>query len=86
MNPLTAQQIATILGASVTAGDPSALVSAGVSTDTRGLLAGALFFALRGEKFDGDTFSVSALEKGASVVVVVSELSFEPIPQVRPRR
>lgn len=70
MKPLTAQQIATILGASVTAGDPSALVSAGVSTDTRTLLPGALFFALRGENFDGDAFAVAALEKGAAVVVV----------------
>lgn len=70
MNPLTAQQIATILGASVTAGDPSVLVTAGVSTDTRTLLPGSLFFALRGENFDGDAFAVPALEKGAAAVIV----------------
>ncbi len=70
MKPLTAQQIAEISGTSVAAGNPHALVDNGVSTDTRTLLPGALFFALRGENFDGDAFAITAIEKGASVVVV----------------
>ena len=70
MKPLTAQQIAEILGASVTAGCPDALASGGVSTDTRTLPHGSVFFALRGENFDGDAFAKGALEKGAAVVVV----------------
>ena len=37
MKPLTAQQIADILGTQVAAGRPDALVSGGVSTDTRKL-------------------------------------------------
>lgn len=70
MKPLTARQIAEILGTSVAAGSPDALASGGVSTDTRTLQPGAVFFALRGENFDGDAFAKGALEKGAAVVVV----------------
>jgi UDP-N-acetylmuramoyl-tripeptide--D-alanyl-D-alanine ligase len=69
MKPLTARQIAEILGTQVSAGDPDALADGGVSTDTRTLAASAIFFALRGENFDGDSFAASALEKGAAVVV-----------------
>lgn len=70
MKPLTAKQIAEILGTEVFAGNPNALADGGVSTDTRTLSVGAVFFALRGENFDGDAFANGALEKGASVAVV----------------
>ncbi|RPJ35622.1 MAG: UDP-N-acetylmuramoyl-tripeptide--D-alanyl-D-alanine ligase [Verrucomicrobiaceae bacterium] len=70
MNPLTAQQIAEILGTQVAAGNPGVLASGGVSTDTRTLSGGAVFFALRGGNFDGDAFAKAALEKGAAVAVV----------------
>ena len=70
MNPLSAQRIAEILGSVVAAGSPEALAHGGVSTDTRTLPAGALFFALRGENFDGDAFAAAALRGGATVVVV----------------
>jgi UDP-N-acetylmuramoyl-tripeptide--D-alanyl-D-alanine ligase len=70
MKPLTAHQIAEILGTTVAAGNPDALASGGVSTDTRALPQASLFFALRGENFDGDAFANTALEKGAAVVVV----------------
>ena len=70
MKPLTARQIADILGTSVAAGCPDALASGGVSTDTRALPAGSVFFALRGENFDGDAFAKGALDSGAAVAVV----------------
>lgn len=70
MKPLTAQQIAGILGTQVAAGNPDALAAGGVSTDSRTLPRGAVFFALRGENFDGDAFAKAALESGAAVVVV----------------
>ncbi len=40
-----------------------------VSTDTRKDLAGTIFFALRGENFDGNEFILHALKKGARAVV-----------------
>ena len=70
MNPLTAQQIAVILGTAVAAGRASELAVGGVCTDTRSLVRGAVFFALRGENFDGDNFARQALAAGAAVVVV----------------
>lgn len=41
-----------------------------VSTDTRKLPPGALFFALRGEKYDGHDFIEQAWEKDARAVVI----------------
>ncbi|MDX1680364.1 MAG: UDP-N-acetylmuramoyl-tripeptide--D-alanyl-D-alanine ligase [Akkermansiaceae bacterium] len=70
MNPITASQLSEILGATLKDGDPQALVSAGVSTDSRKLDPGCAFFALRGERFNGDEFAAAALEAGATVAVV----------------
>ncbi len=41
-----------------------------VSTDTRNLSPGSVFFALTGDTFDGNTYTQEALEKGASWVIV----------------
>ena len=46
------------------------LSSTGVSTDSRRIEPGALFFALRGENFDGNLFAAAALESGAALAVV----------------
>jgi UDP-N-acetylmuramoyl-tripeptide--D-alanyl-D-alanine ligase len=43
---------------------------AGVSTDSRTLRAGEIFFALRGESFDGHEFIDAAFARGASCAVV----------------
>lgn len=40
-----------------------------ISTDTRKITPGCIFFALRGEQFDGNRFAPQALEAGASCVV-----------------
>lgn len=41
-----------------------------ISTDTRDIRPGSLFFALKGERFNGNRFAAQALEKGASYAVV----------------
>ncbi|WP_338793931.1 UDP-N-acetylmuramoyl-tripeptide--D-alanyl-D-alanine ligase [Bernardetia sp. MNP-M8] len=46
------------------------LESSGVSTDTRHVNDNELFFALKGDNFDGNKFAYQALEKGASHVVI----------------
>ena len=46
------------------------LESGKVSTDTRQISAGSLFFALKGGRFNANTFALQALEKGASYVVL----------------
>ena len=50
------------------------LHSAGVCTDTRTLRKNQLFFALKGENFDGNRFALQALEKGASYAVAGEDL------------
>jgi UDP-N-acetylmuramoyl-tripeptide--D-alanyl-D-alanine ligase len=42
---------------------------AAVSTDTRNLPSGCLFFALRGERYDANLFAEEALQAGAAAVV-----------------
>lgn len=42
----------------------------GVTTDSRTLKGGELFFALRGENFDGNEYALKALEAGAAYAVV----------------
>ncbi len=46
------------------------LLSDGVSTDTRTIKSGNLFFALSGPNFNGNLYADEALKKGASYVVV----------------
>ena len=41
-----------------------------VSTDTRNLPTGCVFFALHGANFDGNKFAAQALEQGASLAVI----------------
>jgi len=41
-----------------------------VSTDSRSISTGEIFFALRGENFDGHNFVADAVEKGAACAVV----------------
>ena len=48
-------------------------MSSGVSIDTRTLKAGEIFFALKGENFDGNDFVPAALEKGALAAVTSSK-------------
>ena len=42
----------------------------GVCTDTRKITKNCLFFALKGDNFNGNTFTEEALKKGASKVVI----------------
>jgi UDP-N-acetylmuramoyl-tripeptide--D-alanyl-D-alanine ligase len=65
----TARQISEILGAPLT-GDAGDVVVRKVFTDSRKPEAGGLFFALKGEKFDGDIYAEAALKGGATVAVV----------------
>ena len=41
-----------------------------ISTDTRNIQPQSLYFALKGEKFNGNAFAAEALEKGASYAII----------------
>lgn len=47
--------------------------SSGIETDSRKVKKGQMFFALRGDNFDGNVFAGAALEKEASYVIVDDE-------------
>ncbi len=52
------------------------LSSSGVCTDTRKLVPGCLFFALKGPNFDANQMAETALDQGAALAVVDSESVF----------
>ena len=47
-----------------------------VSTDSRGIKGGEMFFALKGENFDGNLYAAKALEAGARYAVVNADAGF----------
>jgi UDP-N-acetylmuramoyl-tripeptide--D-alanyl-D-alanine ligase len=51
--------------------------SKGISTDTREEVKDKVFFALKGEKFNGNKFAIQALSNGALCAVVDDEKIFE---------
>ncbi|MDR3393604.1 MAG: UDP-N-acetylmuramoyl-tripeptide--D-alanyl-D-alanine ligase [Parasulfuritortus sp.] len=53
-----------------------------VSTDSRNLPAGALFIALRGERFDGHRFAAQALTLGAAAVMVDDKADLDLSPAI----
>lgn len=56
-----------------------------VTTDSRRIAPGSLFFALRGASFDGNRFAADALERGAAFAVVDDPSVAELRPDLRDR-
>lgn len=56
-----------------------------VTTDSRRIRPGSLFFALRGASFDGNRFAAAALEQGAAYAVVDDPSVVEARPDLRDR-
>lgn len=54
------------------------LIHRKVSTDTRKIAENAIFFALKGDNFDGNTYASKALEAGASYVVIDNRSYHKP--------
>ncbi len=69
MQPIKATDVIKACGGELLSGDPEIKIT-GVSTDTRTIAAGDLFFALTGESSDGHKFLHDALARGAAGVVV----------------
>jgi len=73
----TLREIAFITGGSAKNLNPDHRVTA-FSIDSRSILPNSVFFALKGEKFDGVQFVKEALEKGAEAVVVPYGTNIDP--------
>jgi UDP-N-acetylmuramoyl-tripeptide--D-alanyl-D-alanine ligase len=66
---VTAALVVKATGGRLVSGDPAAVFD-GVSTDTRALVPGALFVALKGDRFDAHAFLAQALEGGVAGLLV----------------
>lgn len=49
------------------------LASRKITTDSRAITPGCIFFAFKGERFDGNAFAPQALEQGAALCVISDE-------------
>lgn len=58
------------------------LNSSGISTDTRNIKENSIFFALKGENFNGNKFAQEALKKGAIAAVIDEEEFLVPGNQI----
>jgi UDP-N-acetylmuramoyl-tripeptide--D-alanyl-D-alanine ligase len=67
---LNLRTIAHWCGAELEGAGADGLAAAGYSIDSRTVGAGELFFAIKGENFDGHDFVAAALERGAVAAVV----------------
>ena len=77
------QKLAHAMSGSLLQGGEDCVISAGVSTDTRCLPAGAMFFALKGENFDAHHFLAEAVEAGAGALVLQDDSDLpEGIPVI----
>ncbi|MHC5145640.1 MAG: Mur ligase domain-containing protein, partial [Planctomycetota bacterium] len=80
MKPITADQLAKIIHGHLVTGDGLSSLN-GISIDSRTIGAGQAFFAIVGENFDGHDYAVSAIEKGASCIVVQRKIDLQSVCQ-----
>lgn len=78
MIPLTLAELATLVGGAVPAGDGSLAVTGPVVTDSRAVVPGALFVAIKGERVDGHDYVREAAAAGA--VAVLAERVVDGLP------
>ncbi|MFA4991948.1 MAG: UDP-N-acetylmuramoyl-tripeptide--D-alanyl-D-alanine ligase [Candidatus Omnitrophota bacterium] len=65
----TIREILTAVNGRILSGNEDDIVT-GVSTDTRRIKSGELFLAIKGERFDGHSFILDAVSRGAGGVLV----------------
>lgn len=83
MKPYSLQQLADAMSGTLPKGGGELVNSAGVSTDTRKIASGALFFALKGDRFDAHNFLDQAVAAGAGALVIQDVTSLpEGIPAI----
>lgn len=77
---ITAGEIVTPIQGELISGKADTVFK-GISTDTRTILPGQLFLAIKGERFDGHDFLEKAINKGAVGLVMEKRRRFE-IPRI----
>jgi UDP-N-acetylmuramoyl-tripeptide--D-alanyl-D-alanine ligase len=69
LEALSIKEICQAVGGTLKKGDKDS-VARGISTDTRSIAAGDIFFALKGDRFNGHSYAGSAAASGAGALVV----------------
>ncbi|MBI2469864.1 MAG: UDP-N-acetylmuramoyl-tripeptide--D-alanyl-D-alanine ligase [Planctomycetes bacterium] len=77
MEILSLDEIVKVTCGQIISGDRAAKIN-GISTDSRTIKSGDLFFALKGERFDGHQFLMHAMNTGAVGAVISNESKIEP--------
>ena len=80
MIALSLAELATLAGGMLAQGDPAAVVQGPVVTDSRRVVPGSLFVAIKGERVDGHDFAEQAVADGA--VAVLAERLVGSLPTV----
>ena len=80
MIPLSLAELAAMAGGMLAQGDPAAVVLGPVVTDSRRVVPGSVFVAIKGERVDGHDFAEQAVADGA--VAVLAERVVGPVPTV----
>ncbi|MFB0527109.1 MAG: UDP-N-acetylmuramoyl-tripeptide--D-alanyl-D-alanine ligase [bacterium] len=75
MERLTIREVITAVRGELICGSPQGKIS-GVSIDSRTIKKGEIFFALKGERFDGHDFLREAIDRGAKAAVVSKRKKF----------
>ncbi|MCD4831378.1 MAG: UDP-N-acetylmuramoyl-tripeptide--D-alanyl-D-alanine ligase [Anaerohalosphaeraceae bacterium] len=79
---ITIQQLAQCLGVNIDKNQQAEIT--GASIDSRTIKKGDIFFALKGQNFDGADFLAQAFENGAVCAVVEKDISEKfPLPLIR---
>jgi UDP-N-acetylmuramoyl-tripeptide--D-alanyl-D-alanine ligase len=76
---ITAEEVARAVGGTLILGSGETSFTA-LGTDSRSIVAGQIFWALTGERFDGHDFAAEALRKGAAGVVIGQDREAIPLP------
>lgn len=76
---ITAEEIARAGGGTLLLGSGETVFTA-LGTDSRSIHAGQIFWALKGERFDGHDFAAEALKKGAAGAVIQQDRKGIPLP------
>ena len=79
MAAMTLRNVTEATGGKILNGEPD-LELTGISTDTRTLLPGQLFFALKGDKYDAHTFLANVAGKSAGAAVIHDEAAAREAP------
>lgn len=72
MKEISVKEIEKAVKGKCISGDAESLIT-GVSTDSRTIGHGKIFFALKGERFDGHDYLENAIESGCSAAVISKE-------------